>query len=77
MRILSMLLLLTVSSAMAQTREEIVRGDRKKVEAAGFWMYNDIPGAFAAAEKSGKPMIVVLRCHHQRHHHRRDHSRNR
>ncbi len=45
-----------------QTREEIVRGDRARVEAEGFWMYNDIPGAFAEAKKSGKPIIVVLRC---------------
>ena len=45
-----------------QTREEIVRGDRKKVEAEGFWMYNDIPGAFREARKTGKPIVVVLRC---------------
>lgn len=63
MRMLCALALLSVfSTATAQTREEIVRGDRKKVEADGFWMYNDIPGAFAEAKKTGKPIIVVLRC---------------
>lgn len=51
-----------VSLTHAQTREEIVRGDRQRVEAAGFWMYNDIPGAIAEAKRTGKPIVVVLRC---------------
>lgn len=63
MRIICTLALLSIlSTANAQTRDEIVRSDKKKVEAAGFWMYNDIPGAFAEAKKTGKPIIVVLRC---------------
>lgn len=50
------------SSLTAQTRDEVVRGDKKKVEAAGFWIYNDLPKAFAEAKRTGKPIIVVLRC---------------
>ena len=50
------------STVMAQTREEVVRGDRKKVEAAGFWIYNDLPKAFTEARRTGKPIVVVLRC---------------
>jgi len=46
----------------AQTREEIVRSDKAKVEADGFWIYNDLPKAFAEARRSGKPIVVVLRC---------------
>jgi hypothetical protein len=46
----------------AQTREEKVRGDKAKVEASGFWIYNDLPRAFAEARKSGQPLLVVLRC---------------
>ncbi|MFO0880251.1 MAG: Trx7/PDZ domain-containing (seleno)protein [Gemmataceae bacterium] len=46
----------------AQTREEKVRNDRKKVEATGYWIYNDLPAAFAEARKTGKPIVVVLRC---------------
>ena len=57
-----LLLLCLPVSIQAQTRDEIVRGDRKRVEAAGFWMYNDIPGAFAKAKETGKPIVVVLRC---------------
>jgi serine protease Do len=46
----------------AQTRDELVRGDKAKVEADGFWMYNDLPGAFKKASQTGKPIVVVLRC---------------
>jgi hypothetical protein len=44
------------------TREQKVRGDKTKVEAAGFWIYNDLPKAYAEAKQSGKPIVVVLRC---------------
>ena len=50
------------STALAQTREEVVRDDREKVEAAGFWIYNDLPAAFDEARRTGKPIVVVLRC---------------
>lgn len=63
-RILTAMLVLATGTinASAQTREEQVRGDRKKVEAQGLWIYNDLPKAFAEAKRSGKPMMVVLRC---------------
>ncbi len=50
------------SSATAQTREEKVREDRRRVEGDGFWIYNDWAAALAEATKSGKPIVVVLRC---------------
>src|SRR5262245_40114187 len=63
---LSLSLLVAFSAtATAQpklTREQKVREDRKKVEAEGFWIYNDLAKGFAEAKKSGKPMLVVLRC---------------
>ncbi len=46
----------------AQTREEKVRNDKQKVEAAGYWIYNDVPRAFAEAKQTGKPIVAVLRC---------------
>jgi hypothetical protein len=46
----------------AQTREEKVRADRRKVEADGFWIYNDLAKGMAEAKESGKPLLVVLRC---------------
>jgi hypothetical protein len=54
--------IILVSAAGAQEREEKVRNDRKKVEAEGFWIYNDFAKGVALAKKTGKPMVVVLRC---------------
>src|SRR5262249_8127826 len=56
------LILAALAPAGAQTREEKVRADRKKVEAAGFWIYNDLPRGFDLAKKTGKPLLLVLRC---------------
>ncbi len=56
------MLLATSVSAQPPTREEKVRGDKKKVEAAGTWIYNDVPKAFAESAKTGKPIVAVLRC---------------
>jgi len=51
-----------IASAQQKTREEKVRGDKTKVEAAGFWIYNDLPKAYAEAKQTSKPIVVVLRC---------------
>jgi hypothetical protein len=50
------------SQNVAQSREQKVRTDEQKVEADGFWIYNDLPRAFAEARSTGKPLLVVLRC---------------
>lgn len=47
---------------VAQTREEKVRNDKAKVEARGYWIYNDVAQAFEQAAQTGKPIVVVLRC---------------
>jgi hypothetical protein len=60
-----LLILLIAAAAQAQvqkTRQEKVSEDRARVEADGFWIYNDLPLAFATAKQTGKPMLVVLRC---------------
>src|SRR5436190_3819787 len=49
-------------AAVAQTREEKVRRDKAKVEADGFWIYNDLAKGFGEAKKTGQPLLVVLRC---------------
>lgn len=63
-RLLALLFLLVPSLAFAQkpTREQKVLDDRKKVEAEGFWIYNDLAKGRAEAKKTGKPIVVVLRC---------------
>jgi hypothetical protein len=55
-------LLLLALPLAAQNREQKVRDDKKKVEAEGFWIYNDLDKGLAEAKKSGKPMLVILRC---------------
>ena len=59
-------LVLTLSLAFpcaAQNpREKKVREDKVKVEADGYWIYNNLPKAYAEAKQSGKPVVVVLRC---------------
>ena len=45
-----------------QDREAKVREDRQRVETAGKWIYDDLPRGVAEATKSGKPLLVVLRC---------------
>ena len=58
-------ILLLPSLVLAQpkkSREQKVREDRAKVVADGFWIYNDLPQAFAEAQRAKKPLLVVLRC---------------
>ena len=60
---LGMLLLLSAAlPAAAQTRDEMVREDKRKVTEDGFWIYNDLKQAFEKARETGKPILVVLRC---------------
>jgi hypothetical protein len=55
--------LLIVDPVLAQNpREKKVREDKVKVEADGFWIYNNLPKALSEAAKEKKPVVVVLRC---------------
>ncbi|TWU02958.1 Trx7/PDZ domain-containing (seleno)protein [Stieleria varia] len=49
-------------AAEPSTREQKVRADRAKVEAEGFWIYNDMDKAYATARETGKPILVSMRC---------------
>src|SRR4051812_31755673 len=61
--LVSLAVLLAVTpQVVGQPREEKVRADKKKVEAEGFWIYNDLPRGLDEAKKTGKPLFVVLRC---------------
>lgn len=51
------------SIAIAQeTREEKLSKDRDRFEHSKHWIYNDIDKGFATAKRTGKPLLVVLRC---------------
>lgn len=52
-----------VTSAHAQNeREKRLNEDRAAFESSEQWYYNDLERGFAEAKKSGKPLLVVLRC---------------
>ena len=57
-----LLLLISLSLNAAEDRRERVLNDPKEVEAAGHWIYNDLPKGFAEAARTGRPLLVVLRC---------------
>src|SRR4051812_43593341 len=51
--------------AFAETvkdREGAVRGDRAAMEKDARWIFNDTERGFAEAKRTGKPLLVVLRC---------------
>lgn len=49
-------------AASVKDREGAVRNDRAVMENDARWIYNDIDRGFAEAKKTGKPLLVVLRC---------------
>ncbi len=55
------LLLIALASLGATKQELKIQEDRELAEDHG-WIYNDMAKGFAQATKTGKPLLVVLRC---------------
>ena len=55
-------LMLPLAMCAAQEREIKVRGDKSRIEGAGFWIYNDLPRGIDEAKKAKKPLLIVFRC---------------
>ena len=56
---------LLCAMARAETvkdREGAVRKDRATMASDARWIYNDVARGFAEAQRTGKPLLVVLRC---------------
>src|SRR4051812_31230332 len=56
---------LTTTISYADTcldHEGAVRNDKATMENDKRWMYNDVAAGFAEAKRTGKPLMVVLRC---------------
>ncbi len=51
-----------LEAATVKDREGAVRKDRATMENDARWIYNDVERGFAEAKRSGKPVLVVLRC---------------
>lgn len=59
------LVLYATSLGLAETvkdREGAIRKDAAEMADNERWIYNDVAAGFAEAEKTGKPLMVVLRC---------------
>ena len=52
----------SVPAQAVKDREGAVRQDRAKMENDARWIYNDYRKGFAEAKRTGKPLMVVLRC---------------
>lgn len=48
--------------AAVKDREGAVRQDKATMENDARWIYNDVDRGFAEAKRTGKPLLVVLRC---------------
>jgi serine protease Do len=57
-----LLLTLLGLNARAEDRAAKIREDAAAVGEGGYWIYNDLPKAFALAEATAKPLLVVFRC---------------
>lgn len=60
--VLSLALVFAAAAATVPDRERAVRNDRATMEKGTRWIYNDVGAGFAEAKKTGKPLLVVLRC---------------
>lgn len=56
------LLAASVSAETVKDREGAVRNDKAAMENDARWVYNDVPRGFAEAKRTGKPLLVILRC---------------
>lgn len=53
---------LTLTAETVKDREAAVRQDRDTMSNDARWIYNDIQRGFDEAKRTGKPLLVVLRC---------------
>jgi serine protease Do len=49
-------------AATVNDREGAVRDDKAAMEKDARWIYNDYQKGFAEAKRTGKPLLIVLRC---------------
>jgi serine protease Do len=63
--LLSLAFAFVTATALGETvkdREGAIRNDKAAMEKDARWVYNDPAKGFAEAKRTGKPLLVVLRC---------------
>lgn len=58
----SLLSLTCIHAESVKDREGAVRADKARMESDQRWAYNDVESAFIQAQRTGKPVLVVMRC---------------
>jgi serine protease Do len=48
--------------SIAQDRNTLVLNDRSRILDDGYWIYNNLDKGYEEAKRTGKPLLVVLRC---------------
>ena len=61
MKRVMLILIGVICLAAAGQPQEVLDKDRALAVSNG-WIYNDLPAGFAEARKTGKPLLVVIRC---------------
>ncbi len=56
------LLASAIAHAAPNEREQKVRGDKQKMDADDFWIYNDLERGQLTGKREGKPLMVAFRC---------------
>ena len=62
---LLLMMLATISiqaQDVQQKRRDAILNDKKYFDLDEFWVYDDFEKGLQEAEKTGKPLLVVLRC---------------
>ena len=62
---LFLMMLATISTQtqdVQQKRRDAIVNDKKYFDLDDFWVYDDFEKGRKEAEKTGKPLLVVLRC---------------
>ncbi len=55
-------IVVTAAAETVKDREGAIRNDKATLENDARWIYNDVARGFAEAKRTGKPLLVVLRC---------------
>jgi serine protease Do len=61
-RFVFLLVVLPLFAIAAENRDTKVLNDRSDVLSTGKWIYNDLSKGLDEARRTGKPLLVVLRC---------------
>ena len=60
--LLGMVMVSALFTGVARGEDNPTKKTLKDVDADEKWIYDDMPAGYAEAKKTGKPLLVVVRC---------------